>query len=57
MSNIATRKAVVDFILACEALLSSSTRGFHRTDGECSAIARYMRELSQTDKQWSKSPA
>ena len=48
------RKAVVDFILACEALLSPSLKGSDFTKGECDTIGKYLAELCQADKPWWK---
>lgn len=54
MSDTLTRKAVVDFILICQRLLSPSLKADDFTKSECDTIGRYLTHMCQPDKPWWK---
>jgi hypothetical protein len=54
MSDSLTRKAVVDFILACEALLSPSLKADEFTKAECDTIGKYLADMCQAGMPWWK---
>jgi hypothetical protein len=54
MMDIASRKVVLDFILASEALLSPALRPAELTKEECTMIAEYVLNLSRSGNPWAK---